>query len=67
MSEKLVKKWLGEEKSKEREEILKQRKNEDILELQRTIDTTLQNAFAKSLDEGCKNLAKIHHNLFDFC
>ncbi len=67
MSEKLVKKWLGEDKdkSKDREEHLKQRKNEEILELHNTIELTLKSSFAKSLDEGCKSLAQIHHNLFD--
>ena len=67
MSEKLVKKWLGEEKekSKEREEQLKQKKDEELLELQNAIDLTLKNSFNKSLDDGCKFLAQIHHNLFD--
>ena len=47
MSEKLVKKWLGEEKekSKEREEQLKQKKDEELLELQNAIDLTLKNSF----------------------
>lgn len=67
MSEKLVKKWLGDEKehSKEYDDQLKQRKEEEVQELYTTIDKTLKNAFAKSLDDGCKSLAQIHHNLFD--
>ena len=67
MSEKLVKQWLGEdkEKSKEREEHLKVRKDEELQELNNTIDLTLKNSFTTSLDEGCKRLAQLHHSLFD--
>ena len=67
MSEKLVKKWLGEDKdkSKDREEHLKRKKEEELLELHNTMDSTLKNSFSKSLDVGCKALAQLHHNLFD--
>lgn len=67
MSEKLVKKWLGDDKdkSKDREEHLKQRMDEEIQELHNAIELTLKNSFAVSLDEGCRSLAKIHHDLFD--
>ena len=65
MSEKLVKKWLGDEKehSKEYDDQLKQRKEEEVQELYTTIDKTLKNAFAKSLDDGCKSLAQIHQKI----
>ena len=65
MSDKLVKKWLGEDKSKGLDGMLKHREENELEEIKRTIDTALQTGFSKSLDEGCKNLAQIHHNLFD--
>lgn len=67
MSEKLVKKWLGDEKDvpQEKKEYLKQKREEELAELHSTIDSTLKNSFSKSLDEGCKSLAHLHHNLFD--
>lgn len=65
MSDKLVKKWLGEDKSKGLDGMLKQQAGDELEEIKRTIDTALQKGFAKSLDEGCKSLAQIHHNLFD--
>ena len=69
MSEKLVKKWLGDEKEtsqdKQKQEYLKQKREEELAELHTAIDLTLKNSFSKSLDEGCKSLAQLHHNLFD--
>lgn len=65
MSDKLVKKWLGEDKTKDLDGLLKKNLGDELEEIKRTIDQAVQKGFAKSLDEGCKSLAQIHHNLFE--
>lgn len=62
MSEKLVNKWLkkGEKDIEKDKERLEEEKNELI----KAIETMLVNSFEKSVDDGIKALAKIHHNLF---